>query len=67
MFKFFKRKTEVTSVEEKTESKVAEVRKPISIEDIKDEDMMVAALIATIDYAEEVKTDIRLKSIKQIS
>ena len=67
MFKFFKRKTEVTPVEEKTESKVAEVRKPISIEDIKDEDMMVAALIATIDYAEEVKTDIRLKSIKQIS
>lgn len=64
MFKFFKKKQEVnnTVVVEK-----AEFRKPVSMEDIKDEDMMVAALIATIDYAEEIKTDIRLVSIKQIS
>ena len=34
--------------------------------DIKDEDMMVAALIATIDYANETKKDVRLVSIKQI-
>lgn len=33
---------------------------------IKDEDMMVAALIATIDYANETKKDVRLVSIKQI-
>ena len=35
--------------------------------DITDEDMMVAALIATIDYRNEVKTDVRLVSIKQIN
>lgn len=31
-----------------------------------DEDMQVAALIATIDYREEVKCEVRLKSIKRI-
>ena len=34
--------------------------------DIKDEDMMVAALIATIDYSNETGKDVRLVSIKQI-
>lgn len=33
---------------------------------IEDDDMMVAALIATIDYTNEVKTDVKLKSIKRI-
>ena len=41
--------------------------KRITIEDIKDEDMMVAALIATAEFVEETKeTDARLVSIKQI-
>lgn len=31
-----------------------------------DEDMQVAALIATIDYREQVKCEVRLKSIKRI-
>lgn len=31
-----------------------------------DEDMRVAALIATIDYREEIKSEVRLKSIKRI-
>ncbi len=31
-----------------------------------DEDMQVAALIATIDYREEIKKEVRLKSIKRI-
>jgi hypothetical protein len=62
MFKFFSKKKE-----DYTEAVKVEPVKKISIEDIKDEDMMVAALVATIDYAEEVKTDIRLVSIKQIS
>lgn len=65
MFNFFKKKT-VEPVEEKKPIEVVN-KKPITMEDIKDDDMMVAALIATIDYAEEVKTDIRLISIKQIS
>jgi predicted membrane protein len=40
--------------------------KPFSLEDITDEDMMVAALIATIDYVRQTKKDVRLLSIKQI-
>ena len=41
--------------------------KKFTIDDIKDEDMMVAALIATAEYVEETKeTDARLVSIKQI-
>ena len=48
--------------EEKTVTK-AKVSK---MTDIKDEDMMVAALIATIDYSNETGKDVRLVSIKQI-
>lgn len=54
--------------EESVEEKQVEApKKPFTIEDITDEDMMVAALIATIDYASETKKDVRLVSIKQIS
>ena len=57
--------------EEKTSKPVkAPAAKPVAKEvknvEIKDEDMMVAALIATIDYANETKKDVRLVSIKQI-
>ena len=38
----------------------------IKLEDIKDDDMMAAALVATIDYYEETKQDVRVVSIKQI-
>ncbi len=42
-------------------------QKRITLEDITDEDMMVAALIATAEFVEETKeTDARLVSIKQI-
>lgn len=41
--------------------------KKLTIEDIKDEDMMVAALVATADFVEETKCkDARLVSIKEI-
>ena len=43
-----------------------EPKKQLKIEDIKDEDMMVAALVATIDYHEETKEDVRVVSIKEI-
>ena len=47
--------------------KATSVNKKLTIEDIKDEDMMVAALIATAEYVEETKEkDARLVSIKQI-
>ena len=41
-------------------------RKQTKLEDIKDDDMMAAALVATIDYYEETKQDVRVVSIKQI-
>ena len=41
--------------------------KPVlTLEDIKDEDMMVAVLTASIDYRNETKTDVRLVSVKEI-
>jgi len=64
MFKFLKKKQEPTAVQNED---LSQIRKSISIEDIKDEDMMVAALVAAIDYQQIVNSDIRLISIKQIS
>ena len=40
--------------------------KPLSIEDIKDEDMMVAALVASIDYQEITKKNVRVTRIKEL-
>lgn len=43
------------------------VSKPVfSINDITDDDMMAAALVATIDYHNECKKDVRVVSIKEI-
>jgi len=55
-------KKETAEVKENNASPVEEVKNTT----IEDEDMMVAALIATIDYSSEVKTDVKLKSIKRI-
>ena len=41
-------------------------QKAFTAADIKDEDMMVAALIASIDYQEETKENVRVVSVKQI-
>ena len=38
----------------------------IKFEDIKDEDMMVAALVASIDYHNEIKKDVRVVSVKEL-
>ena len=40
--------------------------KPFELSDIKDEDMMVAGLVASIDYFEETKENVRILSIKEI-
>lgn len=45
---------------------VREPQKAFTMNDIKDEDMMVAALIATIDYHNETNEDVRVVSVKQI-
>lgn len=42
------------------------VKKYITLEEITDEDMMVAALIATIEYHDEIFTDVRVVSIRQM-
>ena len=43
------------------------IKKSISLSDIKDEDMMVAALVASIDYYNDIQKDVRIVSIKEIS
>lgn len=53
-------------LETKKENQQTSVKKIGKNTEIKDEDMMVAALIATIDYTNETKKDVRLVSIKQI-
>ena len=63
---FFNKKKE-SKAEQNVKAPVAQnAAKIVKNTEIKDEDMMVAALIATIDYANETKKDVRLVSIKQI-
>ena len=58
----FKEKTKASAP-----AQVAQSAKKLTIDDIKDEDMMVAALVATAEFVEEVgEKDARLVSIKQI-
>ena len=64
LFKFLPKNKEKQAVVE--ENKASAPKEYISVEDIKDEDMMVAALVATIDYHDEVKEDVRVVSIKEI-
>lgn len=45
---------------------VQQIRKALKMEDIKDENMMVAALVASIDYHEETKEDVRVTAIREL-
>lgn len=45
---------------------VSKNEKALTMEDIKDDDMMAAALVATIDYHEETGENVRVVSIKEI-
>lgn len=65
LFKLIPQKKEEAPAKAPVASAPAE-RKSISIDDIKDEDMMVAALVATIDYRNEKKEDVRVTSIKEL-
>ena len=56
-------------VEEKAQVSANVQKKKLTIEDIKDEDMMVATLVATAEFMEETNAkekDVRVTSIKQI-
>lgn len=41
--------------------------KPFELADIKDDNMLVAGLVASIDYFEETKENVRILSIKEIN
>ena len=63
--KFSKKK----AVEEVSNEEVhEEAAEPVSENNtvIEDDDMMAAVLVATIDYANETKKDVKLKSVKRI-
>ncbi len=49
-----------------TSTNNSSAQKVIQMSDIQDEDMMVAILIATIDYRQEIKKDVRLVNVKQV-
>ena len=66
LFKFTAHKEEAKPVVKQQAPQVQAARPALKLEDIKDEDMMAAALVATIDYHEETKEDVRVVSIKQI-
>jgi Na+-transporting methylmalonyl-CoA/oxaloacetate decarboxylase gamma subunit len=57
----------VVETKEDTPKEQEVTKKSIALSDIKDEDMMVAALVASIDYYNEIKKDVRIISIKQIT
>ena len=68
LFKFIAPKEEVKPAQAKAAPAVQPVapQRAFTIDDIKDEDMMTAALVATIDYHNETGEDVRVVSVKQI-
>lgn len=67
LFKFIAPKKKQQNQEVKQSvSQVEAPKQAIKLVDIKDEDMMVAGLVATVDYHEETKKDVRIVSIKEI-
>lgn len=68
MFKYIapKEETKVAAPKAAQAPVVSAPRKAFTMEDIKDEDMMAAALVATIDYHNETGENVRVVSVKQI-
>lgn len=64
LFKYIAPKANKT--ENKKEDKPVVQKQQIKLEDIKDEDMMVAVLVASIDYHEETQQDVRVVSVKEL-
>ena len=65
-FKLVVPKAKTVAKENKPAAVVAAPQKAFTAADIKDEDMMVAALVASIEYREETKENVRVVSVKQI-
>lgn len=67
LFKFFPTKKKVEKVNATSEAGApVAAKKAFTMADIKDDDMMAAALVATIDYHNETDQNVRVVSIKQI-
>lgn len=66
LFKYIAPKEEAKPAVAKTAPVVSAPQKALTVEDIKDEEMMAAALVATIDYHNETGENVRVVSIKQI-
>ena len=65
-FKLFAPKAKAEVKENKPVVVQSAPQKAFTAADIKDDDMMVAALVASIDYREETKENVRVVSVKQI-
>lgn len=59
-------KKKAENVEEQKPIVQEQPKKSFTMDDIKDDDMMAAALVATIEYHNETKKDVRVVSIKEI-
>lgn len=66
LFRFITPKKKENKVVNEDTLPLQKENKPFTMDDITDEDMMVAALVATIDYHNEIKEDVRVVSIKEI-
>ena len=65
LFRFFPKKKTIEKVQT-NKTQVIEPKKVFTMADIKDDDMMAAALVATIDYHNETDENVRVVSVKQI-
>lgn len=66
LFKFFAPKEKVAPAKTTVTPKQNAPQKAFTMADITDEDMMVAALVASIDYRNQTKENVKVVSIKQI-
>lgn len=66
LFKFIAPKKKQQKAQKQSVSQVEAPKQAIKLVDIKDEDMMVAGIVATVDYHEETKKDVRIVSIKEV-
>ena len=67
MMGLFALKKELDETKEKAKKSYTSIAKiESSSTEIEDDDMMVAVLIASIDYQEEIKKDVRLVSVRKI-
>ena len=65
LFRYFKPASD-KKPQQQVVKPVIQPKKQLKMEDITDDDMMVAALVASIDYHSETKENVRVVSVKEI-